>query len=324
MKALVHDKYGSPDFLEVREISTPVPTDNQVLVRIYAASINDWDWGNLSGGFGRVFAGLLRPKVILGCDMAGRVEVVGKNVVQFRPGDEVYGDLCYSGFGAFAEYVCVREKALAPKPARMSFAQAAAIPQAAMLAQQALFDTRPLQSGQSILINGAGGGVGTFAIQMAKMHGVEVTGVDSGLKLELLHCLGFDHVIDYTKEDFTTRGVRYDLIVDVRTNRHPSHYVRALNPGGLYVTVGGDIFQLLKVALVGRWRYKRDGRKTLRLIGLKPNRDLKHFNDLFEAGKLFPVIDGLFKLTEAREAFRRFGAAEQKGKIVITIADDGS
>jgi NADPH:quinone reductase-like Zn-dependent oxidoreductase len=317
MKALVRDRYGSVDDLKIQAVPTPVPKDDQILVRVRATSINDWDWGILQGGMNRVFGGLLNPKVILGCDTAGEVESVGKGVIGFKPGDRVYGDLCGSGFGAFAEYVCVGPKALRKMATGMTFEQAAAIPQAGMLAQQALFDLRPLTAGQKILINGAGGGVGTLGIQLAKAYDVEVTGVDSAIKLEMMRSLGFDHGIDYEQVDFTKTGP-YDLIVDAKTNRAPGDYLRALKPNGIYATVGGT--RLAKVAFLGRF-YGRSEGKLLRLVGLKPNRDLEHFNLLFEQGKFRPVIDGSYSFTESsiREAFGYYGSAKQKGKVVITV-----
>jgi len=317
MEALIRDKYGSVDYLQIREVPTPTPNDDQILVRVRAASINDWDWGMLLGGMNRAFGGLLSPKVILGCDMAGEVESVGKHVGGFKVGDRVYGDLCGSGFGAFAQYVCVRAKALRQMATGMSFEQAAAIPQAAVLAQQALFGLRPLSAGQKILINGAGGGVGTFGIQLARLHDVEVTGVDSHHKLDMMRSIGFDHVLDYEKVDFTTTGP-YDLIVDAKTTRAPTDYVRALKPNGIYATVGGP--RLLKIAFL-HWLYGRRENKTLRLVGLKPNRDLEYFNQLFEQGKFTPIIDGAYRFTESgvRSAFTHYGTATHLGKVVVSF-----
>jgi NADPH:quinone reductase-like Zn-dependent oxidoreductase len=229
----------------------------------------------------------------------------------------VYGDL--SGqWGGFAEYVCAREKFLALKPAAMSFEEAAAIPQAAMLAVQGLIDKGKIKQGQKLLINGAGGGVGTFGIQIAKLYGVEVTGVDSTGKLDMLRSMGFDHVIDYTKEDFTKNGKCYDLILDVKTNRSMFDYARALCRNGVYVTVGGSIprlFQALLLAPLIRMIQK----KYIRLVALKTNKDLHYMNELFEAGKVKAVIDGPYRLDEVPEAFRLFDRGGHKGKIVITI-----
>ena len=319
MKAIVYTKYGGPEVLQIKEIEKPYPKDDEVLIKVYAVSINDWDWGLLHGDFiNRLLNGLLKPKrKILGSDIAGRIEAVGKNVNQFKTGDDVYGDL--SGhWGGFAEYVCAREKALALKPASMSFEEAAAIPQAAMLAVQGLIDKGKIQPGQKLLINGAGGGVGTFAVQIAKLYGVEVTGVDSTGKLDMLRSMGFDHVIDYTQEDFTKNGQCYDLILDVKTNRSMFDYARALCRNGIYVTVGGSMVRLLQALFLGPW-ISMISKKHIRIVALKPNKDLFYMNELFEAGKVKPVIDGPYKLDEVPEAFRIFGKGEHKGKVVITM-----
>jgi NADPH:quinone reductase-like Zn-dependent oxidoreductase len=321
MKALIRDRYGPPDVLEVRDIEQPVPKADEVLLRVHAASINDWDWAlleDLKPPFGRG-----SPKRrILGSDVAGRVAAVGSDARRFRVGDEVYGDLSRfgsGGWGGFAEYVCARERALEPKPPRMTFEQAAALPQAGQLAVQALFANGPLHPGQKILINGAGGGVGTIAAQLAKPHGVELTGVDSAVKVEAMRRAGFDHVIDYRLEDFTKNGRRYDLIIDTKTSRSPFQHARSLDSNGMYATVGGQGRHLLEAALLG-WCIRLATRKRIRLIMLKQNRDLKYLGERFEAGSLLPIIDGPYELGEAPEAFRRFGRGSHKGKIVITIA----
>ena len=320
MKALVRDRFGPPDVLEVREIERPVPAERQVLVRVHAASINDWDWGLLHAS---MLPFVKEPRLrILGSDVAGRVEAVGPHAERFRVGDEVYGDLSrfgFSGWGGFAEYACAREDALVQKPAGMTFVQAAALPQAGQLAVQALFAGGSPKPGEKILINGAGGGVGTIGVQLARRHGVEVTGVDSAAKLDMMRAIGFDHVIDYRKEDFTRNGRRYDLIVDTKTNRWPLAYGRSLNHGGTYATVGGPEMRHLLVLLPLRWPLRLATGKTFRLIGLRQNRDLPYLNARFEAGDLVPVIDGPYPLSEAREAFRHFGAGNHQGKVVITI-----
>lgn len=321
MKAIVYTKYGTPDVLELKEIDKPVPKDNEVLVKIYAASLNDWDDGLLRGDFiNRLINGLLKPKrKILGSDIAGRIEAVGKNVNKFKTGDEVYGDLSgKGGWGGFAEYVCARENSLALKPATMSFEQAAAIPQAAMLAVQGLIDKGKIQPGQKLLINGAGGGVGTFGVQIAKLYGVEITGVDSTGKLDMLRSMGFDHVIDYTKEDFTKNGKRYDLVLDAKTNRSMFAYARALSYKGVYVTVGGSMARLFQALFLAPW-ISMISKKYIRIVALKPNKDLTYINELFEAGKIKSVIDGPYKLDQVPAAFRLFGKGEHKGKIVITM-----
>ncbi|HAQ20017.1 MAG TPA: alcohol dehydrogenase [Prolixibacteraceae bacterium] len=319
MKAIVYAKYGGPEVLQINEIEKPFPKDNEVLIKIYAVSINDWDFGLLEGDFvNRMLNGLLKPKKkILGSDIAGRIEAVGKNVTRFKTGDDVYGDL--SGrWGGFAEYSCATEKSLALKPAGMSFIEAAAIPQAAMLAVQGLIDQGKIQPGQKLLINGAGGGVGTFAVQIAKLYGVETTGVDSTGKLDMMRSIGFDYVIDYTREDFTKNDLSYDLILDVKTNRSMFDYLRVLAPNGIYVTVGGSMARLLQALVLGRL-ISLISKKHIRIVALKPNKDLIYMNELFEAGKVKPVIDGPYKLTGFKEAFRIFGKGEHKGKVVITI-----
>jgi NADPH:quinone reductase-like Zn-dependent oxidoreductase len=320
VKALIRDRYGPPDVLEVRDVEPPVPKEGEVLVRVRAASLNDWDWGLLHGPslpFSRA-----APKPILGSDIAGRVIEVGSGVQRFHVGDDVYGDLSRvgsGGWGGFAECVCARERELVLKPSRMTFEQAAALPQAGQLAVQGLRAGGPLKPGLKILINGAGGGVGTIGVQLAKLHDVEVTGVDRASKHDMMRRVGFDHVIDYETEDFARNGRRYHLILDTKTTRPPSEYVRSLDPGGTYATVGGPLMRdLLKVAIFGLWS-RPTMNKALRLVGLKPNRDLPYLNECFEAGRLVPVIDGPYKLSDAREAFDRFGAGHQQGKIVFTI-----
>jgi len=319
MKAIVYTKYGGPEVLQIKEVETPLPKNDEVLIKVHAVSINDWDMGLLHGDFiNRMLNGLWKPKrTILGSDISGRIEAVGKNISNFKIGDEVYGDL--SGrWGGFAEYVCAPEKALALKPAAMSFEEAASIPQAAMLAAQGLIDKGKIIAGQKLLINGAGGGVGTFGVQIAKLYGIEITGVDSTVKLDMLRSIGFDHVIDYTKEDFTKNGQHYDLILDAKTNRSLLDYARALSPNGVYVTVGGSISRLLQALLLGPW-ISMINKKHIRIVSLKTNKDLIFMNELFVAGKVKPVIDGPYKLDEFQEAFRIFDKAEHKGKVVITM-----
>ena len=320
MKAIVYENYGPPDVLQLKEVEEPIPKDDEVLVEVHAVSINDWDWGLLQGVplANRLENGLFKPKKkILGSDIAGRVETLGKNAKRFKPGDEVYGDL--SGrWGGFADYVCARERSLALKPAGMSFIEAAAIPQAAMLAVQGLLDKGQIRRGQKLLINGAGGGVGTFAVQIARLHGVQVTGVDSSGKLDMMRSMGFDQVIDYTKEDFTKNGQCYDLILDVKTNRSMFAYCRALCTNGIYVTVGGSMNRLFQ-ALILAPLISIISKKHIRIVALKTNKDLLYINGLFEAGKIKPIIDGPYKLSEYVEAFRLFGKADHKGKVVITM-----
>lgn len=316
------ERYGTPDVLELRDVATPTPKAHEVLVRVHAASVNDWDYGLLQGTphVMRFLYGLFTPKLrIIGCDIAGRVEAVGEDVQAFRPGDEVYGDLCQSGFGAFAEYACAPEASLARKLPGMTFEQAAAIPQAGMLAVQGLIDVGRIRSGLRLLLNGAGGGVGTFALQIARLHDVEVTAVDRAGKLDMLRAMGAHHVIDYLTEDFTRAGRPYDLILDVKTNRSPLAYVRALSPNGTYVTVGGDTLRLLQILLVGRLT-SRLSNKHLRIVVLKANKDLGYMNELFAEGRLAPVIDRSYGLADVPDALRHFGSGEHRGKIVITLA----
>lgn len=322
MKAVVLKRYGGLDALELKDLPTPRPNAGQVLVRVHASSINDWDWEIIRGRslVVRMLHGLFTPKVpIIGCDIAGRVEAVGEGVKRLRVGDEVYGDLCMQGFGAFAELACASEAELALKPAGMTFEQAAAIPQAGMLAVQGLIDVGKIQPGQKVLLNGAGGGVGTFALQIAKrLYDADVTVVDRADKLDALRALGADRVVDYREEDFTRSGGPYDLILDVKTNRSPFAYARALKPEGIYATVGGNIPRLIQTAIVGPL-ISRLSNRHVRVVGLKPNKDLLYMNGLFEAGQLAPVIDRHYTLADIADAFRRFGAADHKGKIVITL-----
>jgi NADPH:quinone reductase-like Zn-dependent oxidoreductase len=321
MRAIVYSEYGSPDVLRLEEVEKPVPKEDEVLVRVCATSVNDWDWALIYGETtNRLLHGITKPKLrILGGDVAGRVEAVGAKVSAFGPGDEVYGDLCMAGFGTFAEYVCAPAQALINKPAGMTFEQAAAIPQAGMLAVQGLIDVGEIGSGKNrVLLNGAGGGVGTFALQLAKTYGVEVTCVDSAEKLDMLSELGADHVIDYRQVDFTRDGQRYDLILDPKSTRSPYDYARALAPEGIYVTVGGQSWRLFQAFVLGRLISKTHN-KHIRVVALKPNKDLAFVNAQFEAGHLVPIIDGPYKLEDTAKALHRFASAQHLGKIVITV-----
>ncbi len=262
--------------------------------------------------------GLFKPKFkILGCDIAGRVEAVGRNVTQFQPGDEIFG--MAGGFGAFAEYVCVSEKvALVPKPASMTFEQAAAIPQAAFIALQGIRDKARVQAGQKVLINGAGGGAGTFGVQIAKSYGAEVTGVDGPSKLEMLRSIGADHVIDYTQEDFTQNGQRYDVILDLAAYRTVFESRRSLTPNGIYLMAGGSGTATWQSAFLGPFISKIGDRRVVFLLANDSRDDLTHMGELFEAGKVVPVIDGCYPLSETGEAIRRLGEKQSKGKVIIT------
>jgi NADPH:quinone reductase-like Zn-dependent oxidoreductase len=321
MKALIIRKYGSPDFLEIQDVDKPSPVGNQVLIKVKAVSVNDWDSGLLHGSPfvpNRFMAGLFKPRIIIGSDIAGVIEAVGSAVNSYKPGDEVYGDLSGCGFGGFAEYMCAPQSAVRFKSPNMSFEQAAAIPQAGMLALQGVAAGGQPKPGQKILVNGAGGGVGSIAIQLLKLHNLEVTGVDSAAKLDVMRLWGFDHVIDYRAEDFTRNSQRYDLIIDVKTDRSPADYERVLNTNGVYATVGGQLSNLLKIAISGL-RINRARDKRLRVIGLQANRDLGYFNELFEVDKFKPVIDAVFEFTDndVRNAFHHFDVAAHKGKIVV-------
>lgn len=321
MKAIQYTTYGLPDVLALKEIAKPAPGDDQVLIKIHAASINSWDWDLLRGKpFLTRLGGLWKPRYnILGADIAGRIEAVGKNIKQFQPEDEVMGDMSGCGWGGFAEYVCVPEKALVPKPPGMTFEEAAAIPQAAVLALQGLRYKGTIQKGQKVLINGAGGGVGTFAVQIAKSCGAEVTGVDSTRKLDMLRALGSDHVIDYTQEDFSKNGLRYDLILDVTATRSIFDYKRALNPKGIYVMIGGVSRHVFQLMFLGPLISMTGSRKMGLLLYKLDNNDLNDINALWEAGKVVPVIDSCYPLAEVAEALRYFGEGNARGKVVITM-----
>ena len=285
-------------------------------------AINDWDWSLVRGRpyVFRLLFGLRRPKLsIFGVEVAGTVEGTGGGVTRFQRGDRVYGDISEAGQGGFAEFVCVSEDALGSMPAAMTFEQAAAIPHAAGLAVQGLVDHGRVRNGERILINGAGGGVGTLGVQIAKRYGCEVTGVDRGSKLDSMTSLGFDQVIDYQREDFTRNGRRYDLILDTKSTRSPLSLLRSLTSGGRYMTVGGRVPSLIQVAWLGRL-IERMSDKQLRLVTLEPNKSLAYVNEMFETNGLQPVIDGVFPLSEVPRALQRFGEAEHVGKIVIDVS----
>lgn len=319
MKAIVYHKYGSPDVLKLEDIQNPIPDDNEVLVKVYAVSINSWDWDMLTGKpfEYRFFGGLLKPKStkIHGCDIAGQIEAVGNNIKHFRVGDEVFGDLSVGGWGAFAEYTCAYENELIHKPLGMTFEEAACLPHGGNLAVQGLIDFGRIKSGQKVLINGGCGSTGSLAIQIAKLFDVEVTGVDRTEKLNMMRTLGADYVIDYTKDNFTKNGRKYDLIFDVKTTRSIFDYKRALFTNGTYVTVGGKTSRILQLVLFRKLfrKYK------MHMVGYKANKDLNYLVELFEAGNIKPVIDKCFPLEETADAFRYFGEGRFKGKIVITL-----
>jgi NADPH:quinone reductase-like Zn-dependent oxidoreductase len=323
MKAIVYHEYGSPDVLKLGEVQKPTPADNEVLVKVHAVSVNLSDWEGLRGKplYARI-GGLFKPRdKILGSDIAGTVEAVGKDVKEFKPGDEVFGLMLNYG-GGFAEYACKPEKALALKPAGMTFEEAAAIPQAAFIALQGIREKGHVQSGQKVLINGAGGGTGTFAIQLAKLAGAEVTGVDNAEKLELMQSLGADHVIDYTKEDFTKNGQQYDLILDVIAHRSVFAYKRALGPNGSCFVVGGSLATFFQILLLGPWIRRNTGKNIKLLVVQTESKDLVYMTELIEAGKVKLVIDKRYPLSETAEAVRYLGEGHAKGKVVITVAQN--
>jgi len=324
MKAIVYTRYGPPEVLEFKEVEKPTPKDDEVLIKVHAAALNYGDWASLTGTpflVRLMGGGLLKPKhKILGMDVAGRIEAVGRNVKQFQPGDEVFGDISWCGRGAFAEYVSVPENVLALKPANISFEEAAAVPVAAVVALQGIRDTGQIQPGQKVLINGASGGVGSFAVQIAKYYGAEVTAVCSTRNLDIVRSIGADQVIDYTKKDFTQNGQLYDLIIGVNGYHSLSDYKRALSPEGTYVCTGGTLPQLFQSMLLGPLMSKKGG-KQLRSLGSvqQSQKDLVVMKELLEAGKVVPVIDRRYPLSEAAEALRYLGEGHAQGKVVITM-----
>jgi len=321
VKAIVHHRYGSPDVLELEDIDKPAVNDDGVLVRVRAASVNAFDWHIMRGlpYLVRTSEGLRKPKrIVAGVDMAGQVEAVGKDVTRFQPGDEVFGERS----GAFAEYVHGKEKNFALKPANLTFEQAAAVPMAGFTALQALRDKGHVQAGQRVLINGAAGGVGTFSVQIAKAFGADVTGVCNTRNVKMIRSIGADHVIDYTREDFTRNGQRYDLILDVAANRSLSDCRRVLDSDGTLVVVGAPDGQWLApvARLVGAVLFSRIGsRKMLPFLANFANDDLIVLKELIEAGKVTPVIDKTYTLSETPEAIRHVETGHPQGKVVITV-----
>ncbi len=321
MKAILCPHYGSPEQLKIMEVPIPVPANDQVLVKIYATAINDYDWSMVRGKpyLYRLLFGIRKPKhLIPGMELSGIVEAIGDDVSQFKVGDAVYGDLSEFGFGSFAEYVAINQKALVLKPEAMSFEEAAAIPHAALLAYQGLVDKGEIHEGQKILINGAGGGVGTFALQLAKLYGAEVSGVDTGEKLQNMKDLGYDHIIDYKKENFTKRKERYDLILDAKTFQPTWTYLKALKPKGKYITVGGTIGKLMHLA-VTKGLISLFSNKKFHLLALQPNKGLTQINQLYTEGKIKPTIDGPYTLEEIPRLIQYFGEGKHTGKVVVKL-----
>jgi NADPH:quinone reductase-like Zn-dependent oxidoreductase len=327
MKAIIHRRYGPPDVLELVEMEIPAPADRQVLVKIHAVSLNAYDWHMVTADIFLVRlmgGGLLKPKdTSVGADIAGRVEAVGSRVTQFQPGDEVFGDIAGSGSGGLAEYALAPEGSLAVKPANLSFEEAAAVPMAAVTALQGLRDAGRVQPGHKVLVYGASGGVGTYAVQLAKVFGAEVTAVCSTRNVEQARALGADHVIDYTKEDFTQNGRQYDLILAANGYRPLSDYKRALAPQGIYVMAGGKPAQIFQAMLFGPWMSRGGGQKLGGLSAKASQSDLVYLKELLEAGKIVPVIDRSYPFSEAAEALRYLGQGHARGKVVITVGSDG-
>ena len=319
MKAIVCDRYGTPDDLRLENLPMPELGDDEVLVEVRAVSINSWDWDTLTGKplEYRLMSGIFKPKsnCIHGCDIAGIVAQVGRSVQRYRVGDEVFGDLAEGGWGAFAEYARAGETELTPKPASLTFEEAACISHGGNLAVQGLVDAGRIRSGQKVLINGGGGSTGTLAIQIAKSFDADVTAIDQSDKLATMRALGADRVIDYTREDFTQGGRKYDLIFDVKTNRSAFRYLGALNENGAYVTVGGKTSRILQILLLGKFLKKF----RMHMVVYQANKDSAQLVDLIQAGKLRPVIDRCFPLEQAADAFRYFGQGRFKGKVVVTL-----
>jgi NADPH:quinone reductase-like Zn-dependent oxidoreductase len=322
MKAILLKEYGLPNDLEIGEVAKPIPNDNEVLVRIHSASINDWDWGLVRGKpfVIRLFFGLKKPKInIPGIDISGSIEAVGGKVNSFKIGEEIYCDLSESGCGGFAQYVCMPESILYKKPSNISHNDASALPHAGLLALQGLVEQGKVKSGQNVLINGAGGGVGTLGIQILKSYGVKVTGVDSDEKLDLMKSLGFDKVMDYNKTDFTDTGEKYDLILDTKSNRSVFKYARSLKKNGTYITVGGLMYRLIEIAFLGSI-LSLFTRKKLSVLIHKPNEGLDRITKFVEDGQIRPVIDGPYAFDKIPELIQYFGEGKHLGKIVIEIA----
>ena len=326
MKAIVCTKYGSPDVLQLKKVARPIPKDDEALVKIHAASLNAADFETMRGVFVVRMTAPRRPMYkILGSDFAGRIEAVGRDVKQFQTGDEIWGDLSFPlGYSTFAEYVCVPEQALRLKPASMSFEEAAAVPTAGVVALQNLVAKRPVEPGQKVLINGAGGGVGTFAVQLAKYYGAEVTGVDSAKKLDMLRSIGADYVIDYTQKDFTQGEGRYDLILDVVASRSIFDYRRVLGPDGIFIYVGGSTKAIFQSLILGPLISRR-GSKKIGIGKWVPNskEDLEILSELFEAGKVVPIIDRSYPLSGVPEAMQYLEDGHAQGKVVIIVEHNG-
>ncbi len=323
MKAIVRSKYGSADVLNLEEVDQPIMSARDVLVRVEATSVNAGDWHLMRGTpfiVRLIYGGLRQPKLkILGFDIAGRVEAVGQDVTQFKPGDEVFGDLSECGFGAFAEYVCAKESALVLKPDIISFEEAAAVPGAALAALQGLRDCGHIQPGQNVLINGASSGVGSFAVQIAKAVGAEVTAVCSTKKMDKVRSLGADHVIDYTQADVTQSGVDFDLILDAAAYRSVFNYFSILKPGGTYVLVGGSTARFFQILLFGSLISRFSRRKITALASTPRQTDLQILKDWLMSGTIAPLIDQTYLLKDLPSAIRQLEQRQVTGKVIVRV-----
>jgi len=321
MKAAVFTRYGPPDVVQITDVEKPVPKDDEVLIKVRAASVNAGDWHIMRGTpyLLRVMVGLRKPKITrLGMDVAGQVEAVGRNVTQFKPGDEVFG-ACR---GAFAEYACTSESSLVTKPNNVTFEQAGSVPVAALTALQGLRNKGQIQPGQKLLINGAAGGVGTFAVQIAKWFGADVTGVCSTRNVEMVGSIGADRVVDYTREDFTKGTQRYDLIFDSVGNHSLSACRRVLNPKGIYIVNGGPngrwmgpLTRGIRARVLSRFV----SQNLVMFLTKRSQEDLALMHELMRAGKVTPVIDRSYTLSEVGEAIRYLEEGHARGKVVITL-----
>ncbi len=321
MKAIVFNQYGQPDILHLGEVKKPSPRKNEVLIKVHAVSLNYADWHLLTGTpfVARLSFGLFRPgKNIPGADISGVVEAVGSGVTQFKPGDDVYGDLGLAGFGGLAEYVCAPEDTIAPKPSNLTFEEAAALPMASVTALQALKNEGQVKPGQKVLIHGSAGGVGVYALQIAKYLGAEVTGVCSTRNIEQTLALGADHVIDYTREDFSANGKTYDLILGINGNRSIFDYRKALAPGGKYLMVGGSDKQIFQFMFLGPFVARPD-QKMGSVFARNHRKELITIKELVEAGKIHPLIDRTYTLRETPDAMRYLGTGHARAKIIIKV-----
>ncbi|MEP1033688.1 NAD(P)-dependent alcohol dehydrogenase [Ekhidna sp.] len=319
MKAIHCATYGSAENLKLIDVAKPTPKENEVLIKVHYSAVNDYDWSMVRGipGLYRLLFGLFKPKrPIPGMELSGTVESIGEGVTNFNVGDPVYGDISYHGFGSFAEYISISEKAIVRKPDNLSFTDAAALSHAANLAWQGLVDVGQIEMGMKVLINGAGGGVGTLGLFIAKTYDAEVTGVDTGEKLKTMEEIGFDHILDYKKTDFTKSKEKYDLILDAKMTRPPKSYIRVLSPNGKYVSIGGEIKNLLQLLFARKVR-----KKPVYMVGLKANKDLDKIHALYEKGLLKPVVDGPYPLAKTPWAIQHFGEGKHVGKVIISVME---